>query len=1063
MLTIYSLGDPWYLGKVMDAIAMISGSQSGFIGASEVAALIGVIIIGFQSILRLQINIHHLLVCYIVYMGCFSTTTDVAIESVYSDKTVIQKDNVPFGPAVLGSVISQIGFGLSQKMEVAFSDTDTYHLTKESGGFLNPLYVINNLANWAEGGSLLDLMEKLPEGKDMARNYQTYLADCTTKAIYLGRNYGGKTYNDVFSQPMGPDIKFDSELYGTEFIEQNGTASVLSCKAAYEKLENQLETTITALDSNNAAQLKIKSKIQTECKTGNRTGCLANGVTVIETVQDVLDQMHISNTTAQKFMLASVLENLKKTGLAIGFRHYQDISTANMLVQSVQQRNLQWASEGSLFLNAMRPMMSFIEGFFYAISPFAAIIMLLGLFGLNIFFKYIMLLLWIQLWTPIMTIANLFIMTSAKEAIADSLGTVVGTVTGLDSSNALSTYLYEDIIKICQDKIAVGSMMLAATPVLSLMIISGSVFAFTSLTNRIAGADHFNEKTVAPDVVNPGAVMDQKAMFASDNYGTQATGANFASVSIGQQAQNLLSYTRQQMESANAQYNQAFSNAMTDLGNFTRTNGVSAAFNKLSDFTQSNVFQNMRSQVEGLAKSGTFGSNVTASDVIDITAGAVLSKLGLSGGIKGDYQLSNGTSLNDALSNSKTKSEVMDKADGGALRDAISSNLSDKRDVANSLGISAQHQEALSKSYSTQKQISKTSQQLDSIARTTSLSDNVSSFDVVTKNRGETSNIYRDFDAKLKDYDDSHNTNYSNILHKATDAAKWSLPEGVAGGDSEEIAQYEALRKFNSGTSEQEINSLIMDAKSKLVISTADAYGWTNTDFSSSEQIANTGVDVSGVKQDLSGEFSSMDQKVKDFNKKQEKLQEAPLKYFKKNDKFVRSAYKDAEKANDENKKAKILDERAKNFNPDAYNAGSNSTPGSPEELEYNHSKHSTDYQREYSKNRPHAELIKSSYETVDNEEQVLESLVDLRTKASVLKTTGTAEARKAYEEAQKSTKQLLIDYAKTQGQNSIATDYANSMISEFGYSNAGRSESDILNDLTKNNKSPLLPVAGMN
>ena len=92
MLTIYSVGDAWYLGKVMDAIAMISGSNEGFVGASMVAALIGVFVIGFQSILKITLNIHELLVCYIIYMGCFSIQTDVVIESVYSDKTVIQKD-----------------------------------------------------------------------------------------------------------------------------------------------------------------------------------------------------------------------------------------------------------------------------------------------------------------------------------------------------------------------------------------------------------------------------------------------------------------------------------------------------------------------------------------------------------------------------------------------------------------------------------------------------------------------------------------------------------------------------------------------------------------------------------------------------------------------------------------------------------------------------------------------------------------------------------------------------------------------------------------------------------
>ena len=76
MMTIYSVGDVWYLGKVLDAIAMVTGADGGLKQASAVAALLGVIIICFQSVIRNQgINIQHMVVCYIIYMMCFGFTT----------------------------------------------------------------------------------------------------------------------------------------------------------------------------------------------------------------------------------------------------------------------------------------------------------------------------------------------------------------------------------------------------------------------------------------------------------------------------------------------------------------------------------------------------------------------------------------------------------------------------------------------------------------------------------------------------------------------------------------------------------------------------------------------------------------------------------------------------------------------------------------------------------------------------------------------------------------------------------------------------------------------------
>lgn len=1075
MLTIYSLGDPWYLGKVMDAIAMISGSNSGFVGASEVAALIGVFIIGFQAILRLQINIHHLLVCYIVYMGCFSITTDVAIESVYSDKTVIQKDNVPYGPAVLGSVISQIGFGLSQKMETAFSDTDSYHLTSESGGFLNPLYVINNLANWAEGGSLLELMENLPEGKDLARNYQTYLADCTTKAIYLGRTNGGKTYNDVFSQPLGPDIRFNSELYGTEFIEQNGSATVTSCKEGFSLLEKQIEDTITALDSNNAAQLKIKSKILTECKSGNRTGCLANGVTVIESVQDVLDQMRISNTTAQKFMLATVLENLKKTGLAIGFRHYQDISTANMLVQSVQQRNLQWASEGSMFLNAMRPMMAFIEGFFYAIFPFAAILILLGLFGLNIFFKYIMLLLWIQLWTPIMAIANLFIITSAKEAIADSLGTVVGSAIGLDGDNALSTYLYEDIIKICQDKIAIGSMMLAATPVLSLLIITGSVYTFTSLTNRIAGADHFNEKTLAPDVVKPAAVMDQAAMYQADNFATKATGANFTGLNIGEQAQALMSTSTQTSAAIQRQFNNSYNNAMKEIGQHIKQNGLEATFTKGSAFTQSQAFQDLKNRVDQAIDSGSFGTGVTKEDSFAI-AGGLAAKLikGISASLGTNFSVSENASINQALNNSEAIGKIINDSDGTKLDNAMQAALADKQGNMHSYGVSGETQKAFSESYSATKSIANNHTEAYSAARSLSNKNDYTSLQVASllrqrKMNGELDQIYNKYLQRFREFDDKHDTGLAVMLESSyrTTLNNTGDAPNIAAGDSDAVAKYEALLKVSPQTNNSEINKLISEMKGDAIILGAKANGFQGNEYTPIVNNAQTSPDVGGLKTEE--QIISEGKGIKAGTNKRlsdaQNHQEDTMKRYKKDKNFVNRTYNDTKKVHDDEIEAKINNKKEKETTGTSVPTNRPTTPEDlttpidpkKAEIERKQLEEFNNYVKKYDQdNKGLRAYYEQYYSTNDKirtrQEEVIDSLMSLRNVASVGMLHGNQYVKQQYKKQEKETKEILEAYKNDFNKNYNVDDFINT----FGENSMSITANSFNQSIINNKFSPL-------
>lgn len=114
-------------------------------------------------------------------------------------------------------------------------------------------------------------------------------------------------------------------------------------------------------------------------------------------------------------MLTSVGRNILNLGLAQGYATYKDTNSAAMLAQAIEQRNVQWAAEQSMFLNSVRPMMAFMESFFYALTPFAAVFVMLGLFGLGLFFKYILLLIWVQMWLPVMAIANMYIMSAAKE------------------------------------------------------------------------------------------------------------------------------------------------------------------------------------------------------------------------------------------------------------------------------------------------------------------------------------------------------------------------------------------------------------------------------------------------------------------------------------------------------------------------------------------------------------------------------------------------------------------------------------------------------------------------
>lgn len=623
MLTIYSVGDAWYLGKVMDAIAMISGSNEGFVGASMVAALIGVFVIGFQSILKITLNIHELLVCYIIYMGCFSIQTDVVIESVYSDKTVIQKDNVPYGPAVLGSIISEIGYKLTQKMEVAFSDVHQGTLLTDpngSQGYANALYLINNLARWSEKNGA----DTLPtaQNSSFAKNIRTYAMDCTTKALYLGKEFGGKEWKDLKTNSFINALGFNSDVYGTELY-INNRAESYTCKEGINAIKNEFKNMLSAIDAggNESARKEMLVNVGL-CK--NTQECNANIATnITDLVQNNLDALRVRNYDINDFMMAAVGMNELYTGLSLGYSSMFDKQSATMILNAVQQRNIQWGAEQNMFLQSVRPMLSFIEGLFYAISPFAAIMVMLGLFGLKIFFKYIILLIWIQLWLPIMAIANHYIMASASEAI-DKL-----PYQGTGDNMGMSLYFYENLVQICQTKIAVGGMMMAATPVLSLMLITGSVYAMTQLTNRMSGGDHINEKMIAPDAVGTAPIMMMSPGSTNDAYTSKESGAKFKDIAIGKIIQNAMSNSHENAITSTNTLSNTLNSAFSTGGGNTKTNAIANAaidtlrgsqghtLNKLTNDLYSQIGGEAsgitKEQVASAIVNGSLGGNVGAS------------------------------------------------------------------------------------------------------------------------------------------------------------------------------------------------------------------------------------------------------------------------------------------------------------------------------------------------------------------------------------------------------------------------------------------------------------------
>ncbi len=158
----------------------------------------------------------------------------------------------------------------------------------------------------------------------------------------------------------------------------------------------------------------------------------STGDNALTKLTDSLQAMGATTTSSIDYLKAAVLEPLYYEAAAGRYQDLRDYGSALMVNQAIQQRNTQWAAEQSMFMTVVRPMLTFFEGFIYAITPIIAFIIVMGSFGLQLAGKYVQTILWIQLWMPVLSIINLFVHTAASNEMSSlSAG-------GLNSMYALS-------------------------------------------------------------------------------------------------------------------------------------------------------------------------------------------------------------------------------------------------------------------------------------------------------------------------------------------------------------------------------------------------------------------------------------------------------------------------------------------------------------------------------------------------------------------------------------------------------------------------------------------------
>lgn len=694
MFEIYSIGDSAFLTQVLNSVAMLCGTGD-FPKLVSIGAILGVFAVCIQSIIGgvRELNIQHILIGLIVYAVFFGPSTTVTIEDSYTGQVRVV-DNVPLGVGFSGSMISNIGYGVTELFEQSYQNTAS--MTQQPfAESLRELQAIRRNLNDASVIESLNTAINSAGNVDVARSLDNYIRECTFVKIALGE----MSKEELKTKPWQEALEFNSNIYGTRLYLGNGAADENpTCAQAWPYIQAALANTNNATviaAVNRAAGIMIDGRPQDSF----------NGIS------QSLNQLNLASNDAHDFVRTAILYSIVERAAAGYYNDFGDVANATMINQAISQRNVQWSAEQTLFMTTVRPMLTFFEGFIYAITPVMGFLFVIGIFGIRLALRYFQTLLWIQLWLPVMSICNLYITMSASREMA-SYG-----------ANFLSSfYALERLDDVVSTWVATGGMLCAATPVVALFLVTGSTYAFTTLANRLGGSDHINEKIASPDVVQPAALFAQQAMQTGNSVSTMRAGmqSQFRSIDTNAGADAAVSSTRREAQAAQRANNMAVSNAILNssshdnaaryaesLGKSMESSSdktISSAYKATYDFAKSRGLSDMAANQYatavttslggqlGVSMPGRGGKTPTKGEKGDSASGneesGIFSFLsaGLSffGGAKGEFKDTDTSQTSQQLQELSQKLEGLDWNEGTSARLNDMVRGSESKEVADS-------------------------------------------------------------------------------------------------------------------------------------------------------------------------------------------------------------------------------------------------------------------------------------------------------------------------------------------------------------------------------------------
>lgn len=510
-LTITSLGNLEFLSAILSGVASICGTGD-WARLVSIGFLVGLFFLGFQCLATgaRRVNLHHTMLCFICYLILFGPTGTVTVEDAYTGETQEVQD-LPLGVGIAGSAISSIGYTVTRLMEEGYAETDRMS-TKP---FAEDLRVVQRLRDVVASDAVFDAINtKMGDAAggtptDSKRALTEYLANCTMIKMQVGLT----TPSAVYQAGWGDEFKFNSNINLVELPIPDaggGNNRMYYCSQA----QNAVNTIFDQL-----GEVDVIRAINREMHIDNDAGDdVAEDFTVIT---DALNNLGAAMGGANDVIRMMMIDSVYDSAAQLFYQKMQHPEAASAVKAASDARAASQNNGLALgAVNLSRGLMAFFEGFVYAVTPILGFLIATGSFGIHLIGKYFKTIVWIQLWVPILSILNLYVMTNTRFLMGRA-----------ELGDAATMYAIDMLNSEAQSWLLTGGLLTAATPFIALFLVAGSSVAVSAIADHFGSSDSGTRETGAYNtpsitVLNPSPVTAPDRSVDVNLSGTQTVKAD---------------------------------------------------------------------------------------------------------------------------------------------------------------------------------------------------------------------------------------------------------------------------------------------------------------------------------------------------------------------------------------------------------------------------------------------------------------------------------------------------------------------------------------------------------